>query len=159
MVWGRQISPCSLGCKKAICWLQAYAKRTADPRVKPRVQEWRQLCKPQGGVFIASVAEPASEPKLLTAFTGSGFCGVNCAALGIARLSFLICKGGLLPWSSECFRGVVPTTSGFKKKCRIPVLRLGTVNRTSHSEPADPTGPLSWTPRDLEQGGTCIPGL
>lgn len=152
MVWGRQIRPCSLGCKKAICWLQAYAKRTADPRVKPRVREWRQLCKPQGGVFIAS------EPKLLT-FTGSGFCGVNGVALGIARLSFLICKWGLLPWSSECFRGVVPATPGFKKKCRIPVLREGTVNRTSHSEPADPTRPFSWAPRDLGQGGTCIPGL
>lgn len=105
------------------------------------------------------MAEPASEPKLVTASTGSGFCAVNCVALGIARLSFLICKWGLLPWSSECFRGVVPTTPGFKKKCRIPVLREGTVNRTSHSEAADPTRPLSWAPRAPGQGVTCIPGL
>lgn len=31
---------------------------------------------------------------------------------------------------------------GFKKKCRIPVLKEGRVNTTSPSEPADPARPL-----------------
>lgn len=77
---------------------------------------------------------------------------VNCVALGIARLSFLVWKGGnccLGPLSVLVVALFIPD---FKKKCSIPILEKGTFSRASQSETADPMRPLPWAPGVLGQG-------